>query len=73
MKKLKAVDVEKLQRELQEEREKNIELKEKLKQKHKSLSSKLHRYVKQWSRINFKLEKVQFYLNYDYVVRLFVS
>ncbi|KAL9959274.1 hypothetical protein ACROYT_G032584 [Oculina patagonica] len=41
--KLKAVDVDKLQKELQEEKAKNNELKEKLKQKHKSSTSKLQR------------------------------
>jgi len=43
VKKLKAIDVEKLQRELQEEKERNNELKEKLKQKYKAQSSKLQR------------------------------
>ena len=44
LEKLKAINVEKLQKELQEEREKNFELKEKLRQKQKSVSSKLQRY-----------------------------
>ena len=44
LEKLKAINVEKLQKELQEEREKNLELKEKLRQKQKSVSSKLQRY-----------------------------
>nr|XP_058960908.1 GRAM domain-containing protein 4-like isoform X1 [Pocillopora verrucosa] len=43
LEKLKAVDVQKLQKEIQEERAKNNELREKLKQKQKSSSSKLHR------------------------------
>lgn len=50
LKKLKAVDVGKLQKELQEERDKNHELKEKLKQKQKAFNSKLQR--KNASRVN---------------------
>lgn len=43
LEKLKTVDVDKLQKELHEEKAKNHELKEKLKQKQKSSSSKLQR------------------------------
>lgn len=52
LEKLKAINVEKLQKELQEEREKNFELKEKLRQKQKSVSSKLQR--KNASRVHHK-------------------
>ena len=45
LEKLKTVDVDKLQKELHEEKAKNHELKEKLKQKQKSSSSKLQRYM----------------------------
>lgn len=43
LKKLKSIDVHKLQKELQEEKEKNSDLKEKLKRKQKAQSSKLQR------------------------------
>ena len=45
LEKLKAVDVDKLQKELHEEKTRNHELKEKLKHKQKSSSSKLQRYI----------------------------
>lgn len=45
LEKLKAVDVDKLQKELHEEKARNHELKEKLKHKQKSSSSKLQRYI----------------------------
>ncbi|XP_068759014.1 GRAM domain-containing protein 4-like [Montipora capricornis] len=50
LKKLKATDVNKLQKELREEKEKNTELKEKLKQRQKAQNSKLQR--KNASRIH---------------------
>ena len=45
LKKLKSIDVHKLQKELQEEKEKNSDLKEKLKRKQKAQSSKLQRFI----------------------------
>jgi len=45
LEKLKAVDVDKLQKELHEEKARSHELKEKLKHKQKSSSSKLQRYI----------------------------
>ena len=45
LEKLKTVDVDKLQKELHEEKARNQELKEKLKHKQKSSSSKLQRYI----------------------------
>lgn len=44
LEKLKALDIDKLQKELQEEKAKNNDLREKLKQKQKSSTSKLQRY-----------------------------
>lgn len=44
LEKLKAVDVDKLQKELHEEKARNHELKEKLKHKQRSSTSKLQRY-----------------------------
>ena len=71
LEKLKAINVEKLQKELQEEREKNLELKEKLRQKQKSVSSKLQRYRFMCKRhcqgrphvahLNFKTSRVGVY------------
>ena len=71
LEKLKAINVEKLQKELQEEREKNFELKEKLRQKQKSVSSKLQRYHfmckrrcqgrSHVARLNFKMSCVGVY------------
>ena len=71
LEKLKAINVEKLQKQLQEEREKNFELKEKLRQKQKSVSSKLQRYTFMCKRpcqgrphvahLNFKTSRVGVY------------
>ena len=83
LEKLKAINVEKLQKELQEEREKNFELKEKLRQKQKSVSSKLQRYHFMCKRpcqggshvacLNFKTSRVSVYKCLSFIVGFAVT